>query len=84
MTGFSTNPGARLTGVFFGQAGTTALIVTSLAWGQNNVFNDGKRSVVTVIQVLFAAVGGIYSALVFRQEVRLSPLTQTLKALVAN
>jgi cyanate permease len=69
MTGFLKDPTPRYIGTFLGEAGTTALIVTSLAWGQNNIRSDSRRSVVTVIQVVGAAVGGIYSALVFRQQV---------------
>lgn len=70
MTGFLKNPTPRYVGTFLGEAGTTALIVTSLAWGQNNIRDDARRNVVTVIQIIFAAIGGIYSALVFRQQVR--------------
>ncbi|OAA60219.1 Major facilitator superfamily domain, general substrate transporter [Niveomyces insectorum RCEF 264] len=68
MTGFAKQPAVRLVGVFFGQAGGVALIGASLSWGQNNVFHDAKRNVTTVLQILFAAVGGVYSALVFRQQ----------------
>jgi hypothetical protein len=49
--------------------GATALISSALAWGQNNVRLDAKRSVLTVTQVVCAAIGGIYSSQVFRQEV---------------
>ncbi|KAH7242889.1 major facilitator superfamily domain-containing protein [Fusarium solani] len=68
MTGFLTNPIPRYIGTFLGMGGTTALISTTLAWAQNNVFSDADRSVITVIQVCHAALGGIYSALVFRQQ----------------
>lgn len=70
MTGFLKSATPRYIGTFLGVAGTTALIATSLAWGQNNVRSDARRNVVTVIQIVNAAVGGIYSALVFRQQVR--------------
>lgn len=72
MTGFLQDPTPRYVGTFLGEAGTTALIVTNLAWGQNNVRDDARRNVVTVVQIIFAAIGGIYSALVFRQQVRRS------------
>lgn len=73
MTGFLEHPTPRYIGTFLGEAGTTALIVTSLAWGQNNIRDDARRNVVTVVQIVNAAVGGIYSALVFRQQVSFSP-----------
>lgn len=70
MTGFLTAPTPRYVGAFLGQAGTTSLIPISLAWGQNNIQGDAQKSVMSVIQVFNAGVGGIYSALVFRQQVR--------------
>lgn len=73
MIGFLNRPTPRYVGSFLGECGTNGLIVTGLAWGQNNVRSDAKRSVTTAIQVMMAAVGGIYSALVFRQQVRLPP-----------
>lgn len=72
MIGFIEHPTPRYLGAFLGQAGANALVITSLAWGQNNVRSDAKRSVTTAIQVMMASVGGIYSALVFRQQVRLT------------
>jgi cyanate permease len=69
MIGFLDPPTPRYIGSFLGECGTNGLIVTGLAWGQNNVRGDAKRSVATAIQVMMAAVGGIYSALVFRQQV---------------
>jgi MFS transporter, ACS family, DAL5 transporter family protein len=71
MTGFLKSATPRYVGTFLGVAGTTALIATSLAWGQNNIRSDARRNVATVVQIICAAVGGIYSALVFRQQVRL-------------
>lgn len=78
MTGFLKSATPRYIGTFLGVAGTTALIATSLAWGQNNIRSDARRNVVTVIQIVNAAVGGIYSALVFRQQVRLWQLFRIL------
>lgn len=69
MTGFLKDPIPRYIGTFLGEAGTNTIITTTLAWGQNQVVDDAKRSVVTVIQVFGAAIGGIYSALVFRSQV---------------
>ncbi|KAK5452845.1 hypothetical protein LTS15_006993 [Exophiala xenobiotica] len=68
MIGFIEEPVPRYIGAFLGQAGSNALVITSLAWGQNNVRSDAKRSVTTAIQVMMASIGGIYSALVFRQQ----------------
>ncbi|KJR87772.1 Major Facilitator Superfamily protein [Sporothrix schenckii 1099-18] len=68
MTAFVAAPGPRYAGTFLGYAGSTSVISTSLAWGQNNVRSDNRRNVVTVIQIVSAAIGGIYSALVFRQQ----------------
>lgn len=73
MIGFLDHPTPRYIGSFPGECGTNGLIVTGLAWGQNNVRGDAKRSVTTAIQVMMAAVGGIYSALVFRQQVGTLP-----------
>lgn len=75
MIGFIKHPIPRYIGAFLGQAGSNALVITCLTWGQNNVRSDAKRSVTTAIQVMMASVGGIYSALVFRQQVSLLPCT---------
>lgn len=69
MIGFLDSATPRYIGTFLGQCGGNGLIVTGLAWGQNNVRADARRSVVTAIFVMLAGVGGIYSALVFRQVV---------------
>jgi hypothetical protein len=69
MIAFLHAPTPRYVGSFLGQCGTNGLIVTGLAWGQNNVRGDARRSVVTAIFIMLAGVGGIYSALVFRQQV---------------
>jgi hypothetical protein len=69
MIGFLDSATPRYIGTFLGQCGGNGLIVTGLAWGQNNVRADARRSVVTAIFVMMAGVGGIYSALVFRQVV---------------
>ncbi|KAK5063037.1 hypothetical protein LTR84_005113 [Exophiala bonariae] len=68
MIGFIKHPIPRYLGAFLGQAGSNALVITCLTWGQNNIRSDAKRSVTTAIQVMMASIGGIYSALVFRQQ----------------
>lgn len=80
MIAFLDNPTPRYVGAFLGQAGANALVITSLAWGQNNVRSDAKRSVATAIQVMMASIGGIYSALVFRQQVRSMSFFFSLRA----
>ena len=70
MIGFLDTPTPRYVGSFLGSSGSNALIVTAAAWGQNNIRGDAKRSVTAATQVMSAGLGGIYSALVFRQQVR--------------
>lgn len=69
MIAFLDHPTARYIGSFLGYGGTYGVIIGGQAWGQNNIRGDAKRAVGTVIQVICAAIGGIYSALVFRQQV---------------
>lgn len=69
MIGFLDNPAPRYVGSFLGSCGSNALIVTAGSWQQNNIIGDAKRSVLAAVQVMSAALGGIYSALVFRQQV---------------
>ncbi|KAL7915712.1 major facilitator superfamily domain-containing protein [Trichoderma velutinum] len=68
MIGFLHHPYPRYVGAFLGQAASNTLVVTGLAWGQNNVRGDAKRAVTTAIQVTLSAIGGIYSSTVFRQQ----------------
>ncbi|EXJ61414.1 uncharacterized protein A1O5_11729 [Cladophialophora psammophila CBS 110553] len=68
MIGFLDSPTPRYIGSFFGSCGSNALIVTAASWQQNNIRGDAKRSVLAAFQVMSAGVGGIYSALVFRQQ----------------
>ncbi|KAJ9612209.1 hypothetical protein H2200_003806 [Cladophialophora chaetospira] len=68
MIGFLDHPTPRYVGSFFGSCGCNALIVTAAAWQQNNIRGDAKRAVLAAVQVSCAGMGGIYSALVFRQQ----------------
>jgi hypothetical protein len=70
MVGFAESPVARYAGIWVGEIGTNAYIVTCVAWGHNNIRTDGPRAVLSSIHVGSAAVGAIYSSLVFRQQVR--------------
>jgi hypothetical protein len=69
MVGFCESDAARYAGIWVGEIGTNAYIVTCVAWGHNNIRGDGPRAVLSSLHVGFAAVGAIYSALVFRQQV---------------
>jgi 4-amino-4-deoxy-L-arabinose transferase-like glycosyltransferase len=70
MTGFLDTPVPRYVGTFLGYAGAVGLVVTSMSWMANNLRGDGKRAVATAIMISISGVGGIYSSLVFRQQVR--------------
>ena len=66
----------RYIGTFLGEAGVNGLVVTSLAWQANNVRGDAKRAVASAIQIMMSGIGGIYSSLVFRQQVCLCSLNR--------
>jgi archaellum biogenesis protein FlaJ (TadC family) len=70
VTGFLDTPVPRYVGTFLGYAGAVGLVVTSMSWMANNLRGDGKRAVATAIMISISGVGGIYSSLVFRQQVR--------------
>jgi MFS family permease len=69
MTGFLDAPVPRYIGTFFGYAGAIGLVVTSMSWMANNLRGDGKRAVAVGLMISVSGVGGIYSSLVFRQQV---------------
>jgi putative effector of murein hydrolase len=58
----------RYAGSFLGTAGGSGLVVTVLAWQQNSVIKDAKRSVVSAIVIGASGISGIYSSLTFRQQ----------------
>lgn len=70
------------TGTFLGYAGAIGLVVTSMSWMANNLRGDGKRAVATAIMISVSGIGGIYSSLVFRQQV--SWIQRTYGHLVAD
>lgn len=74
MTGFLDSPVPRYIGTFLGYAGAIGLVVTSMSWMANNLRGDGKRAIATAVMISVSGVGGIYSSLVFRQQVRVVPL----------
>lgn len=53
------------------------LVVTSMSWMANNLRGDGKRAIATAVMISVSGVGGIYSSLVFRQQVRVHSLLNT-------
>lgn len=69
MTGFLDAPVPRYIGTFLGYAGAIGLVVTSMSWMANNLRGDGKRAIATAVMISVSGVGGIYSSLVFRQQV---------------
>lgn len=69
MIAFAKSVGARYAGAFFGQGGVCGLMITATTWGMNNIRGDAKKSVLSAFIVTWASIGGIYSALVFRQQV---------------
>jgi hypothetical protein len=74
MTGFLDAPVPRYIGTFLGYAGNLSMVVTSMSWMANNLRGDGKRAVATAVMISVSGVGGIYSSLVFRQQVRIFSL----------
>lgn len=69
MTGFLKAPAPRYVGTFLGEAGVNGLVVTTLAWQSNNLRGDAKRATATAVMITLSGIGGIYSSLVFRQQV---------------
>ncbi|KAH8658784.1 major facilitator superfamily domain-containing protein [Tricladium varicosporioides] len=68
ITGFHSEPAPRYIGTFLGEAGVSGMVVTTLAWQNNSVLGDAKRSIASAIMISASAVGGTYSSLVFRQQ----------------
>lgn len=68
ITAYSSNSGARYFGVFLGVSGCNANLPTIIAFQSNNVRSDSRRSVANGVQLLFAAVGGIYASTTFMQK----------------
>ncbi|KAJ4293575.1 hypothetical protein N0V90_008858 [Kalmusia sp. IMI 367209] len=68
ITAYSANSGARYFGVFLGVSGCNANLPTIIAFQSNNVRSDSRRSVANGVQLLFAAIGGIYASTTFMQK----------------
>lgn len=70
MIAFPSSGPTRFAGSFLGQAGCSAMLISANAWGMNNIRTDAERNVYSAWVTGISAIGGIYSALVFRQQVR--------------
>lgn len=68
ITAYSSNSGPRYFGVFLGVSGCNANLPTIIAFQSNNVRSDSRRSVANGVQLLFAAIGGIYASTTFMQK----------------
>lgn len=71
MAGFLDAPVPRYIGTFLGYAGAIGLVVTSMAWMANNLRGDDKQAIATAVMISVSGVGGIYSSIVFHQQVRI-------------
>ena len=56
------------TGVFLGVSGCNANLPTIIAFQSNNVRGASRRSVASGVQMLFAAIGGVYASCTFMQK----------------
>ncbi|KIW40501.1 hypothetical protein, variant 2 [Exophiala oligosperma] len=68
MIAFPSSGPTRFAGSFLGQAGCSAMLISANAWGMNNIRTDAERNVYSAWVTGISAIGGIYSALVFRQQ----------------
>ncbi|KAJ0271452.1 hypothetical protein COL940_011045 [Colletotrichum noveboracense] len=55
-------------GVFLGVSGCNGNLPTIIAFQSNNVRSNSRRSVASGVQMLFAAIGGIYASCTFMQQ----------------
>ncbi|KAJ3953355.1 hypothetical protein N0V92_010186 [Colletotrichum tropicale] len=68
LTAYHSNNGVRYFGVFLGVSGCNGNLPTIIAFQSNNVRSNGRRSVASGVQMLFAAIGGIYASCTFMQQ----------------
>lgn len=69
MITYLQNSWARYVGAFVGLAGYLSMAPAMLAWQANNIRGIAKKSVATAIIIMASGVSGIYTSLVFRQQV---------------
>jgi hypothetical protein len=67
LTAYHTNNAVRYFGVFLGVSGCNANLPTIIAFQSNNVRGASRRSMGSGIQMLFAAIGGIFASTTFMQ-----------------
>ncbi|CAK7234361.1 hypothetical protein SCUCBS95973_008909 [Sporothrix curviconia] len=65
LTAYHHNNAVRYFGVFLGVSGCNANLPTIIAFQPNNVRSNSRRSVGSGVQMLFAALGGIYASCTF-------------------
>ena len=58
----------RVIGVFLGVSGCNANLPTIVAFQSNNVRGSNRRSVGSGVQMLFAALGGVYASCTFMER----------------
>ncbi|KAF9873468.1 putative phthalate transporter protein [Colletotrichum karsti] len=68
LTAYHSNNAVRYFGVFLGVSGCNGNLPTIIAFQSNNVRSDSRRSVASGVQMLFAAIGGIYASCTFMQQ----------------
>ncbi|KAI1846371.1 hypothetical protein JX266_007576 [Neoarthrinium moseri] len=68
LTAYHKNNAVRYLGVFLGVSGCNANLPTIIAFQSNNVRGNSRRSMGSAIQMLFAAVGGIFASTTFMQS----------------
>ncbi|KAI8307985.1 hypothetical protein K4K61_003075 [Colletotrichum sp. SAR11_59] len=68
LTAYHSNNGVRYFGVFLGVSGCNGNLPTIIAFQSNNVRSNSRRSVASGVQMLFAAIGGIYASCTFMQQ----------------
>ncbi|CAK7201013.1 hypothetical protein SEUCBS139899_003714 [Sporothrix eucalyptigena] len=68
LTAYHHNNAVRYFGVFLGVSGCNANLPTIIAFQSNNVRSNSRRSVGSGVQMLFAALGGIYASCTFMER----------------
>ncbi|KAK7398349.1 hypothetical protein QQX98_012283 [Neonectria punicea] len=67
LTAYHESNAVRYFGVFLGVSGCNGNLPTIIAFQSNNVRGASRRSVASGVQMLFAAVGGVYASCTFMQ-----------------
>lgn len=68
LTAYQHNNAVRYFGVFLGVSGCNVNLPTIIAFQSNNVRSNSRRSVGSGVQMLFAALGGIYASCTFMER----------------